>query len=499
MEPIEGQGINNNMGICSRVRNRMCTLFHIHPTPRIMLFFIAVFFKIVASALSAIGFVWGSSALMIVGSVIWLIWFATLFLIAMPQTDRLLQNHMPWLKPTALTISIIFLVTGFVLLIALSSFGLGVFQVDKLGEKAAQLIASFEGIFAYNDATALCHQATENLIDGDNPYAEANVITAMIEFNGSYDKLTPLREGRFSDTFPYPEAEELEQLWLEASQNPEQVPPELETKLGYPAGCFLLPAPFILLGMDDIRLVYLIFMLPALAYIVLRAPNNLRLFLIGALLISLEIWNSVAAGETGSLYFPFLLLAWILPKKNLWLSALFMGVAVATKQVVWFFMPFYLILIFRTMNLKRMLAVLSIVAGVFIVFNAPFIMSEPKLWLSSIMSPMTDDLFPLGVGIITLISGGILDIQSPLIFGILELVIGGLAVIWYFRYCPRYPHAAPLLAVLLLFFAWRSLWPYFFYIDIIILAAIIINEYGERLPEQPSAAFTIGNERVISC
>ena len=488
MEPIDKQGINNNIGICSRLKSRVRVIFHIHPTPRIMLFFVAVLIKIIASALGGIGFVWNSSALMISGTVVWLIWFAILFLIAMPKTDRLLQNQMRWLKPAALTISIIFLVTGLVLLVAVSSFGLGVFQVDKLGEKPAQLVTSFENVFAYNDATALCHQATENLIEGDNPYAEANVVTAMIKFSGSYDKLTPLREGSFTEVFPYPTTEDLEQLWQEASQSPEQVPPELETKLGYPAGCFLLPAPFVLMGMDDIRLVYLIFILPALAYVVLKAPKNLRFLLIGAILISLEIWNSVAAGETGSLCFPFLLLAWILPRKHLWLSALFMGVAVATKQVAWFFMPFYLILIFRTMGMKRMLSVLAIVAGVFLVTNVPFIMSDPKLWLASIMAPMTDNLFPLGVGIITLVTGGILDIQSSLIFSVLELFIGGLAVIWYFRYCLRYPHTGPLLAVLPLFFAWRSLWPYFFYADVIILAAIIVNEYGAKLPEQLSAA-----------
>jgi hypothetical protein len=464
-----------------------------------MLFFIAVLFKLIASALGGIGFVWKSSALMVTGTVVWLIWFVILFIIAMPQADQFLQSQMRWLKPATVTISVFFLVAGLILLVALSFFGLGVFQVEKLGEKPAQLISSFENVFAYNDATALCHQATVNLIDGDNPYTKANVVTAMLEFNGSYDKLTPLREGRFADVFPYPEAEGLEQVWLEASQNPEQVPSELETKLGYPAGCFILPAPFILMGIDDIRLVYLILILPALAYVVWKAPKDLRLLFVIAVLISLELWNSIAAGETGSLYFPFLLLAWVLPKKNLWLSALFMGIAVATKQVVWFFMPFYLILIFRTMNLKRMLAVFSIVAGVFLVFNFPFIMGEPKLWLSSIMAPMTDELFPLGVGIITLVSGGILDIQSPLVFGILELVIGSLAVIWYFIYCCHYPHSGLLLAVLPLFFAWRSLWPYFFYFDIIILAAIILNEYGERSPEQLGVSLsTSGNRNMVS-
>lgn len=225
----------------------------------------------------------------------------------------------------------------------------------------------------------------------------------------------------------------------------------------------------------------------------------MRLLFIAALLISLELWNGVAACETGSLYFPFLLLAWVLPRRHLWLSALFMGIAVAIKQVAWFFIPFYLILLFRTMGLKRTLVVLAIVFGVFLVINVPFIASDPKLWATSILAPMTDNLFPLGIGIITLVTGGLLEIQSPLIFSVLELFIAALAIVWYFRYCTRYPHTGPLLAVLPLFFAWRSLWPYFFYADIIILAAVIINEYGAKSPEQLSAALIPSrNEQMIS-
>jgi len=458
------------------------SLLDIQPTPRLMLFFIAIAFKLLASALSAIGFVWDSSSLMISGTVVWFIWFAALFVIAMPQTDRVLKEQMRWLKATALTIAAILIALGIVLLIIVSCFGLGVLQVDKLGEKPGQLMESFENVFAYNDATALCHQATANLIDGKNPYAEANVIIAMQQYDGYYDKLTPLREGVFADVFPYPSAEELEQLWIEALETPQTVPSELETNLGYPAGCFLLPAPFVLMGIEDVRIVYLILLIPALAYIVLKAPKKMRLLFIAAVLASLEIWNGVAAGETGSLYFPFLLLAWVLTKRHLWLSALFMGIAIATKQVTWFFMPFYLILILRTMGIKKTLSVLAVVAAVFLATNAPFIISDPQLWITSLMAPMLDNMFPLGVGVISLVGGGVLNIQSPLVFSLLEIIVGIVVVIWYYRNCRRYPHSGLLLAMLPLFFAWRSLWPYFFYADIIILAAIITDEYapGER-------------------
>ena len=470
----------------------MRNLFHFSPTPRILLFFIAIVIKLAAATLSAIGFVLDSPVLMITGVFVWLVWFAALLLIAVPKADQFLKNQMRWLKPTALVIFIVLVLIGASLFVVVSVVDSEPAQIDQADGDTEQVLTSFDRIFAYNDATALCHQATNNLLDGENPYAEANVVTAMIEFNGSIDKLTPLREGSFAEVFPYPDMAQMEQLWQEAIETPEVIPVELESKLGYPAGSFLLPAPFVLMGISDLRIIFLILVLPALAYIIWRAPRDLRLLLAGALIISLELWNALAAGETGFIYFPLLLLAWVLPRKHLWLSALFMGLAVATKQVAWFFVPFYLILIFRTESLKSLIKVAAIIAGVFLVTNAPFIAMDPGLWLTSIMAPTTDNLFPLGVGIVSVVSGGFVDIQSPLIFTILEALVAVLAVIWYFFNCRRYPYAGPILAVLPLFFAWRSLWAYFFYVDIIVLAAILINEYGA----EPAALIPPGSKKV---
>ncbi len=475
--PSSTTGTNNSGSSRPRSIRQLFSLDAL--TPRILLFFIAVILKLVASALSGIGFVLGDAGFLIPGTVVWLIWFVVLFLIAAPSTDRLLRNQMRWLKPAALAIVALLLLVGIVEAAVVPSIKAGTFPANGPGEKTTQVVSSFGGVFAYNDGTALSHQATENLMDGQNPYAEANIVSAMIKFNGSYDKSTPLREGRFADVFPYPEATELEQLWHEAVEDPDVVPQELESKLSYPAGCFLLPAPFALMGVTDFRFVYLLFIVLALAYVVWQAPRNLAIWLVAAAAVSLELWNSIASGETGSLCFPLLLLGWVLLRKNLWLSALFMGLAVATKQVAWFFIPFYLVLIFRTMGIKKSLSAIAIVTGAFLAINIPFIVDDPGLWAASLMAPVIDNMFPLGIGIISLVSSGVLDIRSPLIFSIMEIGVAAAAIFWYFRNCRRYPHIGPVLAVLPLFFAWRSLWPYFFYVDIIMLAAIIIDEYGQ--------------------
>ncbi|MBN1161874.1 MAG: DUF2029 domain-containing protein, partial [Dehalococcoidales bacterium] len=330
--------------------------------------------------------------------------------------------------------------------------------------------------FKYNDGAALTHQAAENLLDGKNPYGTGNIIEAFLEFEGSYERTTPLQVGRFADVFPYPTREQFKQIWDSAVHNPSPPPPELVSDVCYPAGSFLLVTPFIAAGINDIRFIYLIFVIAGLLYTVWQIPGRRRILFIGIALISLELWNGLAIGETGSLIFPFLLIAWIALGEKNWLSAIFMGLAVATKQTAWFFLPFYLILMWRTTQPKSTAAAIGIIAAVFFAFNAYFIIDGPSLWLLSITSPMTEPMFPLGVGFISLVTGGLIDLQTSLPFTIMEVLvlIGG--VIWYYRNCKRYPEAGLLLSVLPLFFAWRSLWIYFFYITIIILARMLIKE-----------------------
>jgi hypothetical protein len=89
--------------------------------------------------------------------------------------------------------------------------------------------------------------------------------------------------------------------------------------------------------------------------------------------------------------------------------------------------------------------------------------------------------------------GALAIFVTVLIVGVAQMVVvsplgtGVLAVVWYFRYCRRYPHTGPILATLPLFFAWRSMWPYFYYTGIIVLAAVLIDEYGAADPVNHAA------------
>ena len=101
---------------------------------------------------------------------------------------------------------------------------------------------------------------------------------------------------------------------------------------------------------------------------------------------------------------------------------------------------------------------------------------------------MSDDFFPLGAGVITMVTTGMIPIESPSMFNLMEGVALGAGLTWYYLNCRRYPHTGPILAFLPLFFAWRSLWSYFFYIDIIVLAGILIDMKENSLDMKPQPA-----------
>jgi hypothetical protein len=452
-------------------------------TPRTLLFYFTVLILLLSVAISELGFALNNPIFPVAGTVVLALWFITIFTAILPKTNIALAKHTKQLKRGALIIFILLLLIGLSEAAIIISVIPGLINNQNISGDFHQLLMEVEDGYKYNDASALSQQAVESLLHGQNPYARSNIIQALSKYNASYDRVTPLRAGSLSKVFPAPQDSQLELVWNKAIHHPYLIPTELESRVCYPAASFLLPAPFIFLGIKDIRVVYAIFFLAGLAYALWVIPKEKRFLFMGVVLISLELWNSLAdGGELGNLCFPFLMVAWLAINKNLWLSAICMGLAVATKQTAWFFLPFYFILVFKAQGVKKLMAVLFLVAGIFVVTNLPFVINDPKIWLFSIMSPMTDKMFPLGSGLITLVTSSLLNIQSPLPFTILEGIAFIAAVIWYFKYCPRYPQTGIILATIPLFFAWRSLFSYFFYVDIIALAYVMVNDHASHQP-----------------
>ena len=75
---------------------------------------------------------------------------------------------------------------------------------------------------------------------------------------------------------------------------------------------------------------------------------------------------------------------------------------------------------------------------------------------------MADPMFPEGVGLVGLSTTPLLPIFQPIVYDILEIGAMLVALVWYWRICKERPEAAIVLAVIPLFFAWRSLSSYFY-------------------------------------
>ena len=440
--------------------------------PRLLLIVLALGIQVAAHILKWIGEETGYSFFVFPSIACWLVWFVIIFLIAKPSVDSLLRPHIKWLRLAAGVIAVSLIMAGAGELISLHLLNTGTVEANES-------IQTLNSSLRYNDGTALTHQATEQLLDGVNPYTHANIVQASQDFDLPAEGTTPLKQGAFAEVYPYPTDAQLNEVWSQARAQPDVAPPEFESKVSYPAGSFLFHTPFLALGFKDLRFFYLFCALLTFAIIFWRAPAQLRPIVAIVAVINLELWNGIGAGAIDSLYIMFLFLGWTL-RRRLWLSALFMGLAAATKQVAWFFIPFYVILVFREKGWRPCAQSLAIMVSIFTATNMPFIFNAPQAWLESVFAPIRDPMFPRGVGLVALSVADIVPYSSPQFYIVLMAVALIAALAWYYARCLKYPQAGLLLAVMPFFFAWRSHSAYFYLASLLVFGAVIIEEYRHK-------------------
>lgn len=440
--------------------------------PRLLLIFFAVVIQMGADVFSWYAKSTGNPITIFFAVLLWLIWFGVVFLIAKPSVDNLLQPYRKVIHATAFVIIVILVLISIGEAIGLHLVNIGAVENNEMAETLTESLN-------YNDATALNHQASLLFIKGENPYETSNIVEAVEEYKVPTEHLTPLKKGDFAEVFPYPTGDELDNALNKAKASSDAPPLEFESKVSYPAGSFIFQAPFVALGLEDTRWFYLLCALAIMSVIYWQAPQRLRLLVIAAFATNLMLWNLIGTGTTDTLYVLFVLLGWIL-RRRLWLSALFMGLAATTKQIAWLFILFYLVLLIREVGWKRALQSLGIIAVTFTLINLPFIFDAPQAWLEGVLAPVLDPMFPKGVGLVAFSIAGMLPPNS-LLFTIIEITVLTLALVWYYFNCRKYPQAGLLLAVLPLFFAWRSFSCYFYFGSLLVFGVVAIEEYRKSM------------------
>jgi uncharacterized membrane protein len=309
-----------------------------------------------------------------------------------------------------------------------------------------------------NDGTSLDTNAAQLLLQGKNPYTASSILDIARDFDIQPGWTTPLRVGQFSGKLDYPSSVEIRSTFdtaLKAGQAP-----EFESKVSYPALSFLTLVPFALLKFYNVLPFYLLCYI-LLAWIAWKvSKQQLRPWILLFTLANVPMLTSVIGGNLDIFYILLLVLAWLLREKR-WQSAIFLGLAMASKQIAWFFVPFYLMMIWRNLN-RREAIYRAVIAGMVVVLiNLPFMIWNPGAWLAGVLAPMADPMFPLGVGLIDLSAFHLLPYLPSWVYLLLEMGAMGGALVVYWRICRVCPEAAMLLAVVPLFFAWRSLPSYF--------------------------------------
>ena len=170
----------------------------------------------------------------------------------------------------------------------------------------------------------------------------------------------------------------------------------------------------------------------------------------------------------------FLVLSWMLIRCEKTSGILF-GIACALKQLAWFYIPFYLLEVYRREGPVAALRRLGWSALAFLIPNLPFILLSPQAWLHSMFVPMTDPMFPFGFGLITFALSGNLAFGSRGVWTLLEL--SAFAGLLLFQWRRRHMNSDGLIfGALPLLAAWRSPLNYFAFVPTCCVAVGIQQE-----------------------
>ncbi|MBA2677157.1 MAG: DUF2029 domain-containing protein [Ktedonobacteraceae bacterium] len=311
-----------------------------------------------------------------------------------------------------------------------------------------------------NDGTSLDTNAAILLVEGHNPYTDSNIPDLLRRFDNIHPEwTTPLRRGQFAGRLDYPSMAEIQSI-LNTSLKANDVP-EFEARVSYPALSFLTLVPFVLIQDYNVLPFYLLSYL-LLVFIAWKvARPELRPWVLLLSLANVPMWSSTVGGNLDVFYTLLVVLAW-LKRDQRWTSAVFFGLAMASKQIAWYFMPFYIIMTLRHYGWKEALYRSVISGGLALAINLPFIVWNYHTWLAGVMAPVADPMFPMGVGLVGLSVTHLIPYLPERIYSLLEYGAMLLSLIWYWRICLKRPEAALLLAIMPLFLAWRSLSSYFY-------------------------------------
>lgn len=311
------------------------------------------------------------------------------------------------------------------------------------------------------DVMAFSHLNANLVLSGQNPYTSDDIFpSALRQVPRVWP--TPLRRGAFGTGFDFPDPKFESMVTRQYLATPGTMHGEFDpaTLHSYPALSFLLYVPLVWMGIRNVLLLNLIVYAGLFAWLVSLAPVGLRRWAaLTAATASIILTRSMMI-DTELICATFLLTAWHF-RRHGWVGAVLLGLACAFKQYCWFFVPFFALDMLAAQGWRETLRRGVIALGAFLLPNLPYLIMSPGPWFRSLWVPMSEPVFPVGVGIVLMSIDHLVPFAPTVVYAALEglALVGALwiAARWRDRLCD----SVLLLALVPLFFAWRSLPNYF--------------------------------------
>ena len=310
-------------------------------------------------------------------------------------------------------------------------------------------LAGIIGMPYHTDAVAAVHRAAELLLSGQNPYSVFDLREALAHLH-----LDPLLATNLEDG-------------------------SVHTTYSYPALSFLVVAPFIALGIGDIRWVFL----GEVVVIALLSVSRLRLawrpMAIATIVGNAIVFRQQILAGIDPTWALFVVASWLAMRRG-WLSPALLGLAFAARQTAWFVAPFYVALVWQRSGPREAVRRAVIASAVALAVNLPFLVTAPGPFIGSVLAPLLGPLEPDGVGLVRFGLAGIGPLFPRGVYGAITLLLFVALLAAVVRWRRRLTSAPMVWPYLPLYFAWRSLQNYF------VLATLFVFIADEELaPEVP--------------
>ncbi len=305
------------------------------------------------------------------------------------------------------------------------------------------------------DSVAVVHRAADIFIAGHDPYQDLNVDEALRHFGLDPKLATHLEDG--SDVTSY----------------------------NYPALSFLVPAPFVALGLGDIRFLYLSEIVILTLVLVRNARVPWRPLVTAAIVGSSVIMRQNVLAGVDPLWAILTLLAFIFVRRR-WSSPILIGLACAVRQPAWFFVPFYLVAVWKREGRREALRRLGIAAVAGAIPNLPFLVVSPGVFLGGVLLPTIGPLESYGVGLIRFAIDGDIPLFARGVYGVLSIAAIVALLIVLFRWWRNLSNGTVVFPSLGLWFAWRSLQNYFSFAAVFAMTVDEVMIAGDG-PDEPVA------------